>query len=187
MKPSSQLRQTLMPPSFLSNSCSCNHSNRHWNLSGRTELTIIVIAQIPELRKEKGGLSRSLLKLKTNDKKTARKKCQLTVLPPSSIWMLCRDQFDLRFISDDAFNEYFIRHHLNKQVEWKLKKNKYLWGKFKGCICLPRICTMHVFACPCSKRKSESLLFNPFKISAHVCKLQRIVCYWEKTSISWLE
>lgn len=48
----------LIPPSFLSNSGTCNHSNVHWNLSSRTELTITLTAQIPELRKERGGPSR---------------------------------------------------------------------------------------------------------------------------------
>lgn len=49
--------------------------------------------------------------------------------------MLCRAQFDLCFIGDVAINEYFIRHHLNKQLEWELKKNKLFGGKFQG-LCL---------------------------------------------------
>lgn len=41
----------LIPPSFLSSPGTCNHSNVHGNLSSRTELTITLTAQIPELRK----------------------------------------------------------------------------------------------------------------------------------------
>lgn len=48
----------LIPPSFLSNSGTCNHSNVHGNLSSRTELTITLTAQIPELRKERSSPSR---------------------------------------------------------------------------------------------------------------------------------
>ena len=39
------------------------------------------------------------------------------------------------FISDAVNNEYFIRHHLNKQLEWKLTKNKLFGGRFRG-LCL---------------------------------------------------
>lgn len=35
----------LIPPSFISNSGTCNHGNIHWNLSSRTELTITITAQ----------------------------------------------------------------------------------------------------------------------------------------------